>query len=471
MHVLPVNHRWLVFALLLSGFLLRIAFLDSKSLWLDEANALRVSYLEQTALWEGRGEGYHPPLFYKVLEFWRLLGEDETTLRLIAVIPSTLSIPLLYIFGSTLLNRSIALSATALVAFSPLLIWYAQEVRPYALLGFLTLATMLSASKLRQKPHPLWWLSFVSCLIAALYLHYFAILLIPLTVMLLVISWPTKQATWQGVGGIGLAFITAMAAYWPWLTSPAAQRFFDIAGSDRNYVAQLLTTRLDSLPLADQMYPILIMAGLVGTLLSFFAAYFFARTVVPSQRFQALNEWRWLQVALLLAYIVILVLVVWPRGYTIKRQLVMFWPFVLLGFGWFWPWRPKQKRIVVVILLCSLAASLINIILIPKPEWREANAYILANQQVNDMAVLEPTYMTIPFNYYNENRSLHRGVRFGLSDDALQELSDAHGRIWQVIDLNDMDPQQLNANWLDAHMNLISITNFYKLQIRLYERP
>jgi uncharacterized membrane protein len=460
---------WTIVALLLSGFLLRMALLGSKSLWLDEANALHVSSLGQAVLWAGRGEGYHPPFFYKLLEYWRLLGEDEFTLRLFAVMPSTLTIPLFYQFGRKLFRREVATTATALISFSPLLVWYGQELRSYALLGFLGVVVMLSVTYLRARFHLFCWLMLACSLVAAFYLHYFALLLIPLAVMLLVVSLPTKQVTWQGVTSISGALIVAIIAYWPWLQSPAAQNFLKLAQSDRNYLYQLLITRLSFLPYVEQVYLLIIASGLLGILFALVTSYYVVNYFTLNAGFLRLARSRGTQVLLLILYAVTLILIVWPRGYSIKRQLVMFWPFVLLSLAWFWPWQKQQRSVITLALLGSVAACLVSIVLIPKPEWREVNSYILANYQSNDAVLLEPTYMTIPFDYYNRNQTARNGIRFGSAGETLQQLVQEHGRIWHIIHLTDKDAEQRNSSWLDAHMQLINVKQFYRIQIRLYQ--
>jgi uncharacterized membrane protein len=77
----------------------------------------------------------------------------------------------------TLPERS-ALIAAALVAFSPLLIWYSQEARAYALLALLTTLGLLFFLRALRHPGPpaardlaLWSL----CSLLALLSHYFAL--------------------------------------------------------------------------------------------------------------------------------------------------------------------------------------------------------------------------------------------------------------------------------------------------------
>ena len=50
---------------------------------------------------------------------------------------------------------------------------------------------------------------------------------------------------------------------------------------------------------------------------------------------------RWVRATLIAAFRPSLVVLVAPRGYTAKRQLLILWPFVLLLLGWVWPWQRR----------------------------------------------------------------------------------------------------------------------------------
>ena len=79
--------HWLgLLTVVILGLSIRLLFLGSKSVWLDEANGLGVALLGQQALWAGQTEFYHPPLFYWLLEWWSQFGRSEFNLRLLSVI-------------------------------------------------------------------------------------------------------------------------------------------------------------------------------------------------------------------------------------------------------------------------------------------------------------------------------------------------------------------------------------------------
>ena len=116
----------------------------------------------------------------------------------------------------------------------------------------------------------------------------------------------------------------------------------------------------------------------------------------------------------------------------------------------------------------SLAAGLVNLALVPKDQWREAAAYIDAHYQSNDLVILEPQYMKIPFDYY------HRGVEtvgadYGAGDTLLPKLACAYDRIWLVDHQLDRDPLARTQPLLDARSAPASTTRFYRVEVRLYQ--
>ena len=190
--VLPVV---LVFLLVALG--IRLLLLGSKSLWFDEALSLHVALRGQAAMWSENGEIFHPPLFYGLLEQWAQLGRSEFVLRLPSALLGSLSVILIYVLAKDLLDRPVAVTAAGLTAFSPLLIWYSQELRPYALLMTLGLIATLAGINLFMRPTLGWWLLLVGAMIAAVYVHYDAVLLVPLQLLLFVALSAIGRTNWR----------------------------------------------------------------------------------------------------------------------------------------------------------------------------------------------------------------------------------------------------------------------------------
>ncbi len=160
------------------GAILRVIFIAKESLWLDEATA---SWFASGPLERAlKAESTNPPLYYLILHFWiKIFGTSEVALRSLSVIPSVMTIPLFFSFARRLISERGALLATAILAFSPFHIAYAQEARTFALLACLLLlsssscfVTLSSKEPLRSKGEIL---PYIVWTVAALYAHFISI--------------------------------------------------------------------------------------------------------------------------------------------------------------------------------------------------------------------------------------------------------------------------------------------------------
>lgn len=127
--------------------------LAGESLWLDEAVTWARtlsgpwSIVEQSALHDK-----HPPLYYLLVDAWTALaGTSETALRAPSLVFSLATIPVIYVLGRDLFDRSAGLLAGLVFALSDFQILYAQEARMYAMVGFLAAAAALAHHRLNAR--------------------------------------------------------------------------------------------------------------------------------------------------------------------------------------------------------------------------------------------------------------------------------------------------------------------------------
>jgi len=126
------------------AFGLRAYGLEAKSIWLDEALSFhRASSLDQavSGLMVTGGvpsRDTQPPLYFVLLYgFLKLAGDSDFAAKFFSAFFSVLTVPVLAAAGRRLGGGRVGLLAALLAALSPLYVWYAQEVRMYALLTFL----------------------------------------------------------------------------------------------------------------------------------------------------------------------------------------------------------------------------------------------------------------------------------------------------------------------------------------------
>lgn len=153
----------------------RFVFLGHQSLWYDEIVSLTLAKQPFGAMLRGiaRTEST-PPLYYVLLWVWvRVFGTSVDALRSLSACFGILTVAVLYLAARVRFSRGAALVSGALAATNPMLIWYSQETRAYALAVFFvacSLYFLLRAPRAGAAGLVGW--SVAACL--ALASHYFA---------------------------------------------------------------------------------------------------------------------------------------------------------------------------------------------------------------------------------------------------------------------------------------------------------
>lgn len=169
---------------------LRFATLDVQSFWLDEAVTVGLVHKSFGAMLGAIPDSEStPPLYYMLAWAWaKLFGSGEVGLRSLSALFGTATIPVAYAAARQLVSRRAGLVVAALAAANPLLFYYSQEARSYALLVLLAGVAFYVFARLLREPSRrllLWW-AIASAL--ALATHYYAaFMFIPEAVWLLVV--------------------------------------------------------------------------------------------------------------------------------------------------------------------------------------------------------------------------------------------------------------------------------------------
>ncbi len=238
------NVLWALAGLTALGLAVRFASLDVQSFHHDEViTAARVipgSFIEM--LGNVKGSESNPPLYYVLAWGWaKAFGTGEVGLRSLTALFGAATVPVAFLIGRELVSNRTGLIAAALVAVSPMLIWYSQEARSYALLVFFgALALLFFARALRTRSGrdlALWALTSALALCS----HYFAIFAVATEAIWLLVA---LRATWRpvlfavgAVVAVGLALLPLISAqidptHIGWIDhSPLSTRLFETGGS------------------------------------------------------------------------------------------------------------------------------------------------------------------------------------------------------------------------------------------------
>jgi hypothetical protein len=158
---------------------LRFAALGAKSFWQDEGST--VLLLQQpfgAALSTIPATESTPPLYYVLAWGWtQLFGLSEVGIRSLSAVAGTAAVPIVYLAARELVSRRAAIAAAGLVAVNPLLVWFSQDARSYALLVLaVSLSFLFFVRALNRRRRAVWWWSAAAG--AALATHYFAIFIV-----------------------------------------------------------------------------------------------------------------------------------------------------------------------------------------------------------------------------------------------------------------------------------------------------
>ncbi|MBS1679280.1 MAG: glycosyltransferase family 39 protein [Actinobacteria bacterium] len=159
----------------------------------------------------------NPPLYYVLAWGWaKAFGRDEWGIRSLSALFGALTVPLGYAIGRQLTSRRVGLVLTGLLAFNPMLIWYSQEARSYALLVFFGALSFLffvrALDTRRGRDLALW--AVASAL--AMGSHYFAFFAVGIEAVWLAVAlrdrWKALLPALAAVGAVGASLLPLIAA-------------------------------------------------------------------------------------------------------------------------------------------------------------------------------------------------------------------------------------------------------------------
>jgi uncharacterized membrane protein len=154
---------WIVVGLTVLAAVVRFATLGVQSYHHDEIVTASRVFRDgfghaMNAVWSSEST---PPVYYAVAWVWtQLVGTHEFGLRAVSAAAGVATVPVGYLIGVELRGRRAGLWAAALVAVNPMMLWYSQEARAYALValfGALSALYWLRAERRGARRDFVWW--------------------------------------------------------------------------------------------------------------------------------------------------------------------------------------------------------------------------------------------------------------------------------------------------------------------------
>ena len=465
--------------IVLIGGVLRFYGLDQKSLWLDEMASVRDSESLASVI-----RGGHPPLYFFILYLFRHMGTNEVILRLPSAIFGVLTIALSYKVGKLFFGTKEGLVGAFLLSISTFHVYYSQEARMYTLLAFLSLLSLFFFYKSITENRKSLWLGFVLSTLLTLYTHYFGVFVVFVEIVIFILmttksKFPTKSKS-KGIGKrtflmFILSIMTLSVFYVPFLywkldgfislLAPGTQ---NASGSSRpplelSFIVKVFSEFSGGSPFSYG-----------GPLLYLFLFFFLGGCVLSIKKYKEklalMLLWMVLPIPLLflastrlivysepryLIYVLPVYLLIISKGITSipeylltvsKRKTMRAHVTSLIPVR-----NPKIPYVAVFLMATVFAGSSITPLLgyynEEKRDWRAVARYLEAKSQPDDVVVVDPGYLTLPFSYYFSNpKNVSVQKTYG-SVSALETIYYRYSRVWYIT--NRARTEMIE--WLNQH--------------------
>ncbi|MFF4649300.1 glycosyltransferase family 39 protein [Streptomyces sp. NPDC001380] len=191
--------------------------LDRGSMWRDEEATFDAAHrtVPQLLAMVRHVDAVHAA-YYLLMHVWMLPGGGEVWMRVPSVLGAAAAAALVAALGARLLRPRAGLSAGLLFAATPLVTFYAQEGRSYALVcAAVLLATYCLVRAVEAPEGRRWWAGYAAAAAAASLLHEFAVLALAAHAATLLLSRVPRRVwlRWAAAAAACCAVLAPLALY------------------------------------------------------------------------------------------------------------------------------------------------------------------------------------------------------------------------------------------------------------------
>lgn len=347
------------------GAVLRFTRIGHQSFWYDESfTVLLVHHSPSQMLGLLPQTELTPPLYYLLAWPWaRIFGYGEAGLRSLSALAGVATIPAIYGAAAKLSSKRSGLIAAAIASCNPLLIWYSQEARSYALaVLFATLSLLAFAYARAPQPTTRRFVAWALAASLTLATHYYGVLVVaPEAVWLLWLHRRDRR--------IYLAVAAVVAFGLALLPIAVSQR------PQASWIAPWqLDLRLQQIPtqfLLGTGAPVRTLLELVGAAAVLLSLTLLARRADPDERRGPVVAGTLAVAGIVLSLVLVAVGV---DELITRNVMVVLMPLIVLVAGGFGARRAGLAGLAGAIIICAIGiTAVIDVDVDPtlqRPDWR-----------------------------------------------------------------------------------------------------
>jgi 4-amino-4-deoxy-L-arabinose transferase-like glycosyltransferase len=432
--------RKVVLITLLAGFV-RLFRLGAKSFSPDEAFSIIFAQTRwQDFLHLLFTSEANMGLYYALLRLWSQVSDRPYFVRTLSVLFGVLAVVPVYFVGKFLFSKKVGILAATLLALSSFHVEYSMQARSYSLLVFLVTCSSLVFVRNIQSQAKEHWGWYILSSTAALYTHFFAVLVI----LAHFVSWlllPPEYRKWRQLGNMATVAI---------LGSPLLLFVLFHTGAHLDWVERLRAKEIYQLltSLSGNGVRFIIFVFATG-----FAVREFLRREHPDD---CIRAWSFIFVAswLVLPILVTVAVSQWKPIFVPRFLIICLVPALLLYVEGLTLISPKKLQDgVVLVVICGSLIALRSYYRNPDPtDWRAAIAFLATDARSGDVLVFANPYCVFPFDYNLRTSGLQLpkvGTITGDDDANIAGLTDENSHIW-VIDFGSESRQTSHISSFDS---------------------
>ena len=190
---------------------LMIAFIDSRSVWLDEAISVSISslpYHEMLAILR-HVDAVHG-LYYSLLHVWLYLGHGAIAIRLLSAVFACLATLAIGTLAKSMFGEPAAPAAVAVLATSEFFLFYADEARGTALALLACSLAALSLWRAIRQRSAVYVFAAVLCAVGAVYANFVSVLFLAALCTSLIVVRLNRNATLIAIGAVAATVIASV---------------------------------------------------------------------------------------------------------------------------------------------------------------------------------------------------------------------------------------------------------------------
>jgi uncharacterized membrane protein len=504
----------LLFVLLLA-FAIRVSGLTAQSMWRDEVDAIQFSQMPLSVMASYfTRPGWNGPLFYLFLRPWiAIAGRTEFGLRYFSSCLSVIAVALLYRLAQTWFSKPVGVLAALLMATSAYMVWYAQELKMYALVCALVLATLLLYHRaLRSGDWRIWTLVIVLAWVTAA-THIMGSLLVLVIVGLYFAWWPATRTQYRValvvLGGMALPGILVAPWALPTLIRGGSfgHAFVPLSSMIRTLFhafSQGITNLAGILPIGVTVFGMVAgtalwtsrdrenvlwrssqgggqasAASAVGTKTAAVVSVLSTETpctlAITARRY-VVACWVWLVVPVVALYAITLRVPMF-----VDRYLIWIGPalYLLVARGVEQIWRRSKAVAILLSILLLLFAGwgIWEQASTPiKSDFRSAAAYVRQHRRPDELVLFHISYVRATFEFYYgdvlpfaDGIATDENTTAASVDAAMQQRVTGHDTVWLVLSEPEMwDHRGMTVAWLNEHAQQVSRQDFARVAVIQY---